>query len=251
VGKPDGWTVPADFCFVAEKCYKPQDKDSTGCGICTPGTDKYAFTPLANKCLIGKNCYDDQGKDSTGCLICAYATNPAAWSPVGATKITYYGFEDGQATGWTIANSLTTVGWNVNTKRGAGGKYSLWYGDPAAGDYDGGGQNSGKATTPEITLGAAGAKAGCASGCSWTPRPARNYDMLTIDVVEGTTATTIWQKNVTDQITMSEWQEIKIDLAAYAGKKVKFVFSFDTVDGVSNSGEGAYLDDIAIYADCP
>lgn len=247
-----GWTVKIDKCLVLGTCYDPQQKDDTGCGVCDPAKDRYAFTALTNKCLIGKNCHEDQAKDDTGCLQCLFATAPGAWNPSGATKLTNYDFESAGTTGWTIANSDATVGWQVSVRRPAGGKSSLYYGDPAAGNYDSGAKNNGTATTPEITLSATG-KTGIRFWLYMDTEKGANYDKLEVQVVDGTTATTVWQKNATTDstITMQTWTEVKIDLAAYKGKAIKIQFAFDTTDSVSNSSEGTFIDDLAIYHGCP
>jgi hypothetical protein len=247
-----GWTVKIDKCLVLGTCYAPQEKDDTGCGVCDPAKDKYAFTALLSKCLIGKKCYDEQAKDDTTCLQCVVATAPGAWSPAGSTKLTNYDFESGATTGWTITNSATSVGWNVSTRRPAGGKSSLYYGDPATGNYDSGAKNNGTATTPEIAISATG-KTGIRFWVYMDTEKGAGYDKLEVQVIEGSTPTTVWQKNATtaSTITMKAWNEVKVDLSAYKGKSVKIAFAFSTTDSVSNATEGTFVDDIAIYHGCP
>ena len=47
------------------------------------------------------------------------------------------------------------------------------------------------------------------------------------------------------------WTAHSVDLDQYAGRQIKVRFLFDTVDGISNSYAGWFLDDVEVTADVP
>jgi hypothetical protein len=240
------WTVKGSNCLISSTCYTPGQPDATGCAACDPTKSKTAFTPVQGKCLIGNTCYADQAKDSTGCLMCAYGTNPSSWSAAGATKVTVFNFEDGKLPqGWVVTNSDPKVGWVVSNKRPAGGSYSLYYGDPAAGDYDSGTANNGKAALAPQAL-TAGKKAGLSFALWMDVEAGAGFD--TLEVYVGTDL--VWQKDMSTVPKLKIWKQVEIDLSKYAGQSVAIRFVFDTTDSVSNTGEGVYIDNVTIYDNC-
>lgn len=60
----------------------------------------------------------------------------------------------------------------------------------------------------------------------------------------GASWTMIWRKD-SDDPDMS-WHEESVDLTPYTGNNVMIRFSFDTVDGLYNSYEGWYVDDVYV-----
>jgi hypothetical protein len=242
------WTVKGAFCLITNVCKKPKDADTTGCGECDPTKSTADWTAVTNKCLIGGTCYADKAKDTTGCLTCSYATAPKAWTPVTGAKTINEGFEGGATpTGWTITNSDTTVGWVVNKKRPSGGSYSLYYGDPVAGDYDSGAQNYGTVAMKAFTPVAA-KKAGMTFMLYMDTESGTSYDALTV-MANGTK---VWESTSTNvsYSDMGTWIEISIDLSTYAGKALTISIKFDTMDDIANTSEGVYIDDITIYHSC-
>jgi len=240
------WTVKTANCLIAGTCLASGAAFSGGCATCDPTKSKYAWTPSSGKCLINNTCYTDKAAHaSTSCLECAASTAPTSWSPITGAKTKVYDFETGTATGWTIVNSDTKVGWVVSTKRPSGGSYSLYYGDPATGNFSSGLANDGAATAPGVTL-TAGKKAGLSFMLWMDTESSTYYD--TMGVYVGSTL--VWEKDVTTSVSMKTWMPITIDLSAYAGQSVSIKFEFDTVDSISNSTEGVYIDDIIIYDNC-
>jgi hypothetical protein len=240
------WTVKGSFCLIENVCKNPKDQDSIQCSECDPTKDKYSWTPLTGKCKIAGKCYTDQATDTTGCLLCDYAKSSTSWTPVAGAASTKEDFESGNATGWTLTASDTKVVWSVATKRPGNGKYSLYYGDPVAGNFNTSGtSNSGSATMPAIQLTAA-KKAGLTFSLYMDTESGTSYDQLKVFVGN----TLVWEKNKTGTITMKQWQDVTIDLSSYAGQSVTIKFDFNTVDSVSNSTEGVYIDDITVFHNC-
>jgi hypothetical protein len=238
------WTVKGANCLIANTCYNPGDPDATNCATCDPTQSTSAWTANTGQCLINGTCYADGDPDTTGCLQCAFATDPTGWSPLAGVTVTTYDFESGASTGWTIVNSDTKVGWVVSTKRPSGGSYSLYYGDPAVGNYDTTSSNDGTATTPPVTL-AANKKAGLTFMLYMDTESGTSYDMLKVYVGSAV----VWTKSSTT-VTQKTWMPISVDLSTYAGQTITIQFEFDTVDSIANSTEGVYIDDVTIYSDC-
>jgi len=80
------WTAITNTCMIGGKCYKPKDKDSTGCGECDPTKSTTAWTPLPNMCLINGKCYKSGATDPTGCGHCDPKKSTTSWTPIGTTK---------------------------------------------------------------------------------------------------------------------------------------------------------------------
>jgi len=239
------WSIKGANCLIGAACYQPNATDTTGCGLCDPTKSKTAWTPVQGKCQIGTSCYADQAKDKTGCLMCDTAKNPTGWTPVTGATVVSYGFEDGKSppTGWTLTNSDAAVGWVVANKRPGSGSYSLYYGNPATGNYDSGAKNNGTAAMPAVAL-TAGKKAGLSFLVWLETESGTSYDTLQVTV----NGTKVWEKDY--NTTQKTWQEITVDLSSYAGQSVTIKFEFDTSDSVSNSTEGVYVDNITVYHNC-
>jgi hypothetical protein len=241
------WTVPGANCLIVDKCYTPGQTSTNGCGSCDPTKSKSAWTPVAGKCAIGGNCYSNGDKDATGCLTCNVAQNPNGWTPVAGVSSQGESFDTGKnpPTGWTLVNDdpAGKVGWVVSNRRALSGSYSLYYGDPATGNYDNGDSNSGVATMPAIAL-TAGKKAGL-SFWLYMDTESGSFDTLVVNV----NGKAVWSKDYTN-VTMKQWQEIDVDLSSYAGQSVVIDFSFDTGDSISNSTEGTFIDSVTVYHNC-
>jgi len=276
-----GWTANGQNCLISDTCYKAKAKDSTGCGECDPTKTKYGWTvtkasscliggtcyssgasdptkcatcdptkstttwtPSSNKCLILGDCMAAKKNDSSGCLQCKVSSSKSSWTGVGGTKISVEDFNSGKAAGWTIKNAVTTVGWQVSSNRKYEGKYSLYYGNPTAKNYSASTKNSGSATSPAITL-ASGKKAGLHIRLYMDVESFTSYDKFKIFV----NSTKVWEKGVNSS-TMKKWLKVNIDLAKYAGKSITIKYDFDSVDTVSNTTEGIFVDAQVIYHGC-
>jgi hypothetical protein len=178
--------------------------------------------------------------------------DPEAWSPNGTTTLVHYDFESGAATGWQINNTDAAVGWSVVSRRPANGSYSLYYGDPAAGNYDSGDQNIGSALSPAFTL-AANKTAGLRFWLYMDVEANKLWDIVRLVLVEGTNTSVLWRKSLDSTAiysTFDQWYEVYIDLTPHAGKTVQLRFEFDSFDGLTNTSEGVFVDDITIFGGC-
>ena len=240
------WTVKGSNCLIKSTCYQPKATNTTKCGECDPTKNKYAWSTIANQCQVHGICHKNGGTHTSSCMTCDTSKDKTAWSPAGSTKLNKYTFESGKAQGWTISAASGGVGWSVVTNRPGAGKYSLYYGNPTKKTYDSGARNTGTAVTPSITL-PAGKKAGLSLYLYMDVETVNTHDKLSIYVDK----TLVWGKNKPSiNVTFKTWQTINVDLSSYAGKTITVTFEFDTTDGLGNTGEGTYIDDLFIYYGC-
>ena len=140
-------------------------------------------------------------------------------------------------------------GWQVAaTDVAASGGQTLWYGDPATGDFDCG-LNAGAATSEAITLG---------EGLPWRldlklyldVEDSTSYDLLEIDalLVDQGAVVPLWSK--AELPGTSQWVEVSKDISALAGRTMRLRFSFDSIDDVANTGAGVFIDDVRLTTDC-
>jgi len=151
-------------------------------------------------------------------------------------------------------------GWSVNTACGASsGSYALYYG-LAAGLMSPGCTylmdlmgmslpSSGTATTPSITLPAD-------QGYHLTMKlvadvkPDAGVDLFQVTVIPaGGSSAVVLTKD--DVVVGPDWQDVSIDLGAYAGQAVTIEFKFDDLGGLPPAaGVGILIDDLSLTADC-
>ena len=81
--------------------------------------------------------------------------------------------------------------------------------------------------------------------------PAANADALSLEVVEGGAAATIWEKeDLGAQNFGPNWVGVTLNLSEYAGKTIQLRFVFDSLGGTGSGGKGVFIDDLALTADC-
>ncbi len=60
-----------------------------------------------------------------------------------------------------------------------------------------------------------------------------------------------WDSMALGGSTLDSWQEVQVDLSAFANQSIRIGFRFDTVDGNANADEGVYVDDVIMHRACP
>jgi hypothetical protein len=243
---PLAWSQATDGCLIQGTCYKTGATTPSGCGVCDPQKSFTSWTPTSGSCLIRGTCYPNAAKSATGCGVCDAGKDPSTWTPAPGVTTKLYDFESGLG-GFTVDTPVQKVGWQVSTKRARGGTSSLYYGDPAAGTYDNGAQNKGTATSASVTL-PAGKKAALIFWLYLDTETATSFDVLTIHA----NSTMVWQKSESTVPASSyrTWIPVEVDLSALAGSSIQLLFSFDTKDAWSNTGEGVFIDDLAVITNC-
>ncbi len=243
-----GWSPAPNTCLIQGQCYQAGAKHAGGCASCDPQTSTSAFTPDSGQCFIAGKCYASGDlASSSACLSCDPSQSGTAWTPTASAATQTTTFEAG-LDGYTVSAAVSGVGWQSDGLRAKAGVKSLYYGNPTTKSYASGTTaNSGTATSAAITL-PAGQKAQLSFWLYFDAEASDGFDVLTVKV--GTQ--TVWTKSkqTLPQSLYRSWVPVTIDLSAYAGQSINIVFGFDTKDGWSNSGEGVFIDDVAVLTTC-
>jgi hypothetical protein len=238
------WSAAPQTCFIAGICLKPGDLDPTGCAGCNPTQSTSEWTPLSGKCLINGSCSSSGDKSAAGCGVCDPTKSAIAWSVVPGASASSNGFE-GSLGGYSVTPSVNGVGWHLSTARSRNGTSSLRYGNPTTGTYDNGATNSGTATSPTVAL-----TAGKNALTFWLyldVESSPSHDVLQISL--GTKV--VWTKDLSlPSTSYRRWVPIEVALFSATAQSLPIVFSFNTKDAWGNSGEGVFIDDIAVVTGC-
>jgi len=80
--------------------------------------------------------------------------------------------------------------------------------------------------------------------------PLFSRDLVWIAVEIGGLDSVVWTKEDVGGTTAQAWLPFQADLSSFAGQALRVVFGFDSVDGLENSGEGVFFDDVALVWAC-
>jgi hypothetical protein len=192
-----------------------------------------AFTvPPLTPVFVAILVIDDDGNQST-LSNAIHATTPDA-TPVFAESF------EGDVSGWT-----TTGLWHPTTRSAADGSHAFWYGKEDTGDYDTPGQpNRGDLVSPVIDLTA-------------TADPVLVFDQIVRTEVDPFDLTQLFVTDVDAPTNLqtfgkitaftAEFEPRVISLSAFQGKRIQLTFHFDTVDDVTNTFGGWYIDHLRIF----
>jgi hypothetical protein len=75
-------------------------------------------------------------------------------------------------------------------------------------------------------------------------------DVLTVSVLVGETATTVFDSTSIGKSTKGNWLHVAADLTKWHGQAIKVQWAFATGTGLKNQYEGVYLDDVVIETNC-
>lgn len=146
--------------------------------------------------------------------------------------------------------SGSSVTWSVSEARAASGEQSLYFGDPDEMTYDVGGQVHAQIFGPTVAI---------PQGVSLTlhfslwldTEELPGYDMLKVLVKQdGETAFAVWTSDEINGTTHGVFVPMSLVLDDLGGSTVQIGFSFDSLDGLDNAYEGAYIDDLRISTGC-
>ena len=107
-------------------------------------------------------------------------------------------------------------------------------------------ETKGTATSAEIDLTGATAAKGSFM-LYYDIDTSSSYDLFFVEISEDDfkTVAQSWQIPKTSD-NKGKWHEQSADLTAFAGKKIKVRFRFDSKDTTSNSGKGVFIDDLKL-----
>jgi sugar lactone lactonase YvrE len=223
------------FCVIGETCSS---------GVCGGGA--------SDLCDDKNACTNDSCDAQTGCKH-AFLGGPGCCEPTEFSN----DFESADAKGISFVNSAgVQKGWQVwlgspiTSLSTPASKGILYYGDPKIGNYDLGGVNNGTATLPPIAL-----NLGLASTLNFDlymdVENGLAYDTLTATVTNAAgVSALVWDKSTDTPFAVQVWSTVTVDLSGYKGQIVTIAFHFNTVDGVSNTGWGVAIDNLAVLTTC-
>ncbi len=251
VGLPCAHTQPDANCCIAGKDCDDGEK-------CT--LDKCAANQCSHQyvcCATAKDCDDGDDvctNDSCVNQFCEHTPTGAAGCCI--PVIWQQDMEDGVIPAMWSVSASSAVTWQWTNKKAHGGTGALWYGNLATGDYsDGSNQNTGALQSTAINL----PSSGTAEFAMWVwldTEIGPPYDELTLSAIVDGKSVELWTKHKDKDATgndlwqLQTWYLVRVDLAAFAGKSVILNLKFDTVDGVSNSGQGVFIDDLQLTHAC-
>ena len=155
-------------------------------------------------------------------------------------------------------SAAAPVKWQVNGAQKHSGNFSLYFGSPNSGSYDDAGKRvTGIANSGALTLAAdAGATLDLWTWVDvepWSPiLPA--LDRYEIAVVDGDgVETVVWAKSALGEeaAAYKKWTNVQVPLDAWAGEEIHVRFTFDSDDGLGNTGVGIFVDDFRLIQGCP
>ena len=176
-----------------------------------------------------------------------------AWIPGCCPGPTVFDFADGLQ-GFALDNVSPFVGWHWQKK----GPHNatppaLYYGIPVVWNYNFK-VSSGTVTSPAIAL-VPGA-ATLTFRIYLDVEPSLASDQLTVRArlpeASGNKSLVLWTRDALIGLDPGPtgWLDVTVSLAAVAGETIVLEWAFDTVDSTLNTGEGVWLDDIAVEQTC-
>ncbi len=247
----DGDCDDEDWCTtdscIDGLCFN-QGKDCDDDDLCTadgcdPDTGLCAYEAV--DCDDGNDCTVESCKPATGCEYveledCCAADVVVAWDM------------EEDIEGLDLVNlgpeASADVAWALSDAKPYSGLKSLYFGDPAAMNYDSGARVRGTATFPPALV-PEGVEAELRFFAYLDVEAPTFADVFTVYVVQedGTRIPVVAK---TAQTSLGEWDEWVVYLNAYAGQVVRIEFYFDSFNAAENLGEGVFIDDLRIAGRC-
>ena len=231
-------------CAVAEDCAAAPTCLTAGC---VEGQCSYDFAGAPGCCIGSGECDDGDPCTTDGCgadLLCQHA--PLS----GLVEQVLWEFSDPELPEFDITGGVGAVGWGVSFSMYVSPPRSLYFGDPAKGNFNTGTAVSGEAKGPQVQLPAAGPIT--LKGATYIDvEPLFSRDLVWISVeFAGGGVVEVWNKEAVGGTTAQAWLPLEADLSAFAGQAVRIILGFDSIDQVDNHGEGVYFDDVSIWWTC-
>ncbi len=146
---------------------------------------------------------------------------------------------------------VSSASWSLSTVRAYDGTRSLYFGDPELMSYDVGGRASAVATTRAIAV-PEGAPVTLNFELYLDTEETADFDYLRVLVDQGGDAlpVEVWHSNAINGTTFGTFLPIRVSLDDVATAGMRIMFEFDSVDGIINGFEGAYIDAITVTTGC-
>jgi len=221
--------LDADFCT----------KDLCDDGVCVH--------EVAN-CDDSSDCTEDVCNELVGCVY--QFEGGAGCTPY--TGLFWADFDDGTVQDMAIADLAQNVEggdpviWHPDPTLTFAGAGALYFGSPLTYDYDNGKVVAASATTPELAL-PADQQLELSFQMWMDVEEGGDWDVLTVTVKTPQKSVPVWAKNA-DNVTLQTWQEVTVDLTAFAGETVALAITFNSTDPTFNSTRGVVIDSVQVRA---
>jgi hypothetical protein len=155
-------------------------------------------------------------------------------------------FPDGESR-FTLDPPVNGVGWRQAPGPSGGPDFFLYYGNGSGSSYDNGSRNGGNAVGPLVTLPAAVAVT--LRFRIWQDvETVPGRDVLNVVALTDTGEQVLWTLPPGFAVGVST--PVAIDMSALAGRTIRLVFRFDTIDELENSGRGIWMDELVLSSPC-
>jgi hypothetical protein len=224
-------------CAAVETC-----DDGNACTLqeCVAGLCTYSLAPSVACCATSQTCDDGDACSVDQCTSFTCQHEPAQ----GPVVHVHWGFpQPVLPPGFSATSDGSSVKWQVSGKRFVTSPYSLYFGDISGPSIDNGKKVQGTLLTDWVTL-PSGLPISLQFWLFLGVEPLYSVDQLTILIDDGGTLVPVFDKTMIGGSTGGAWKQVALNLAPFAGKKVRLEIRFDSIDALNNSGEGVYIDDI-------
>lgn len=224
--------------------------NNAGCDDANPCTADTCQSNLCTHtdtcCSVDADCDDGEPVCTLDKCVSGFCENPPSGAPGCCQQMPVaWDFENPIA--FATTKTTTMCSWSVvETSLAQSGGMALYYGNPVAQNYDCG-DNAGTATSPDIALDA-GVSYALSFKLYMDVESLSSWDQFTLRLVVGTKSYELWTKAKLG--ATKKWAIHTVNLDAFAGQTVRFVFAFDSVDESSNNGLGVLIDDFIVSSPC-
>ena len=248
-----------DGCQANNLCTNEVDLDKPGCCLkksdcndgdsCTIDSCKdFVCQNINTCCQSDAECDDGDDVCTTDTCVggaCKYSYKPIAGC---CEPLLHEDDMEGGADNWTFSGGSGACQWSlISTGQSKSAPTALYYGNPSAMNYDCGGPHSGTALSEEITVPDKD-QLSLELDVWYHTESGTSYDKISVNVVDGGQKTTVLSKG--QMGSMQTWNHMKTSLNNWKGKTIRIELHFDTVDGVFNSTEGVYFDNVNVTDPC-
>jgi hypothetical protein len=158
---------------------------------------------------------------------------------------------EGSVSGWTTSGLWHLTNNSACASPGySSATHAFYYGQDATCDYSTGAATSGTLTSPVI-LGVSASSTLSFDYYRVVESFSGDYDRTSVDVVTESGRTTVFSLNSSNASTAAWVSSGSISLAAFAGQAITLEFKFDSVDSVSNTFTGWFIDDVVVTGQSP
>lgn len=150
---------------------------------------------------------------------------------------------------YTADVNATSNLWHRTAIRSASPGFSQYYGLEATTNYSTGARNAGNLQSPSISLAGAYPPVNLSFNYALETEASSGFDLPSVSVSTngGTSWITLASRTSVNPLTQgTSFHTWTGDLSAYAGSSILLQFNFDTIDGINNTFQGWFVDDVVI-----